>query len=113
MADLLLHETAVSWLRAGLTATLPRSPETETAEDYYARLQEVCADANRRHNEPETQRSRQAFRLFASSKAPRVMPRSDTKARDDAFHTGSKYKLTRPAGPPGHFRWPPTIADFA
>ena len=30
--------------------TMPRSPETETAEDYYARLQEVRADANRRHN---------------------------------------------------------------
>ena len=38
------------WLRAGLTATLPRSPETETAEDYYARMQEVCADVNRRHD---------------------------------------------------------------
>ena len=33
-----------------MTATLPRSPETETAEDYYARLQEACADANRRHD---------------------------------------------------------------
>ena len=30
--------------------TPPRSPGTETAEDYYTRLQEVRADANRRHN---------------------------------------------------------------
>ena len=30
--------------------TLSRSPETETAEDYYVLLQEVCADSSRRHN---------------------------------------------------------------
>ena len=73
------------WLRAGLTATLPRSPETETAEAYYARLQEVCADANRRHGEPETQRSRRAFRPFPSFKVSRVMPSSETKGRDQAL----------------------------
>ena len=50
VGDVLLHETAVSWLRAGLTATTPASPETETEEEYYARLQEVCADVNRRHD---------------------------------------------------------------
>ena len=50
VGDVLLHETAVSWLRAGLTATTPASPETETEEEYYARLQEVCADANKRHD---------------------------------------------------------------
>ena len=31
-------------------ATVPGSPETETVEEYYARLQEVCADVNRRHD---------------------------------------------------------------
>ena len=48
IGDVLLHETAVAWLRTGLTATTPKSPETETAEEYYARLLEVCADVNRR-----------------------------------------------------------------
>ena len=50
VGDVLLHETAVSWLRTGLTATTPASPEAETEEEYYARLQEVCADVNRRHD---------------------------------------------------------------
>ena len=50
VGDVLLHATAVSWLRAGLTATIPGSPETETEEDYYTRLQEVCADVNKRHD---------------------------------------------------------------
>ena len=31
-------------------ATVPGSPETETVEEYYAGLQEVCADVNRRHD---------------------------------------------------------------
>ena len=50
IGDVLLHETAVARLRTGLTQTTPKSPETETAEEYYARLQEVCADVNRRHD---------------------------------------------------------------
>ena len=50
VGDVLLHETAVSWLRTGLTATTPASPEKETEADYYARLQEVCADVNKRHD---------------------------------------------------------------
>ena len=37
-------------LRKGLLATTPKSPEKETAEEYYARLLEVCADVNRRHH---------------------------------------------------------------
>ena len=50
VGDVLLHETAVSWLRTGLTATIPASPETETEDAYYARLQKVCADVNRRND---------------------------------------------------------------
>ena len=37
-------------MRTGFTATTPASPETETEADYYARLQEVCADVNKRHD---------------------------------------------------------------
>ena len=33
-----------------IAATTPASPETETEEEYYARLQEVCTDANKRHD---------------------------------------------------------------
>ena len=36
--------------QAGLKATTPASPETETEADYYARLQEGCADVNKRHD---------------------------------------------------------------
>ena len=68
----------------GAAEWAPMLEETETAEDYYARLQEVCADANRRRSEPETQRSRRAFRPLSSFKVPRAMPSSDTKARDQA-----------------------------
>ena len=50
VGDVLLHETTVSRLRAGLAATTPASPETETEADYYARLQDACADANKRHD---------------------------------------------------------------
>ena len=50
VGDVLLHEAAASWLRAGLTATTPASPETETEADYYARRQNACADVKKRHD---------------------------------------------------------------
>ena len=50
VGDVLLHETAVAWLRKGLLATTPKSPEKGTAEEYYARLLEVCADVSRRRD---------------------------------------------------------------
>ena len=46
-ADVLLHETAVSWIRQKLTATTPKKPWLETREQYAARLRQVVADINR------------------------------------------------------------------
>ena len=46
-ADVLLHETAVSWMRKKLTATTPRRPWLESRDQYAARLRRVVADINR------------------------------------------------------------------
>ena len=46
-ADVLLHETAVSWIRKKLTATTPKRPWLESREQYAARLRQVVADINR------------------------------------------------------------------
>ena len=45
-ADVLLHETAVSWIRHKLTATTPKRPWLESREQYAARLRQVVADIN-------------------------------------------------------------------
>ena len=48
-ADVLLHETAVSWIRHKLTATTPKRPWLESREQYAARLRQVVADINRHY----------------------------------------------------------------
>lgn len=50
LGDVLLHETAVSWVRYRLERTLPRTPWTETVEEFSARLKEVAADINNKLN---------------------------------------------------------------
>ena len=50
LQDLMLHETAVSWLRRRLARTLPRSPWEETSEEYGARLKACAAYINEHHD---------------------------------------------------------------
>jgi len=50
LQELLLHETAVSWMRKRLTKTLPRKPWEETSEEYGTRLKACAAYINERHN---------------------------------------------------------------
>ena len=48
--DLLLHETAVAWMRVQLRETLPKKSWLETREEYARRLKS-CADAiNNQHD---------------------------------------------------------------
>ena len=44
---MLLHETAVPWIRHKLTATTPARPWLEFSEQYARRLRQVVADINR------------------------------------------------------------------
>ncbi len=46
LQEIMLHETAVSWIRHRLRETTPASAETETTDEYGARLRRVCADIN-------------------------------------------------------------------
>ena len=46
MQEVLLHETAVSWLRFRLARTLPARPWEETPAAYGARLRQCCAEIN-------------------------------------------------------------------
>eukprot|EP00973_Karenia_brevis_P019988 2743556-Karenia_brevis.AAC.1 len=50
MGDVLLHETAVSWVRYKLERTLPTTPWTETVEQFSARLKQIAQDINSNHN---------------------------------------------------------------
>ena len=47
MQDLLLHETAVSWLRHRLERTLPNKCWEESREEYGRRLKRCCEEANK------------------------------------------------------------------
>ena len=49
-ADLMLHETAVSWIRHQLASTVPKAPWKETRAESGARLRRVVAEINRHHN---------------------------------------------------------------
>ena len=49
-ADVLLHETAVAWIRDGLSKCVPKNPWKETRQQYAARLRYVVADCNDRHD---------------------------------------------------------------
>eukprot|EP00973_Karenia_brevis_P013796 1872766-Karenia_brevis.AAC.1 len=46
MGDVWLHGTAVSWVRYRLERTLPRTPWTETTEEFSNRLKEIAWDIN-------------------------------------------------------------------
>ena len=48
--EVMLHETAVAWVRYKLARCVPARPWLETAEDYGARLKAVVADVNREHD---------------------------------------------------------------
>ena len=46
LGQVLLHETAVSWIRYRLARTLPAEPWAETVEQFSARLRSIAADIN-------------------------------------------------------------------
>ena len=46
MADMMLHETAVSWVRKRLAVTKPKENWFETREEYSARLKRCCDKVN-------------------------------------------------------------------
>ena len=46
LQELMLHETAVAWLRVRLARTVPAKAWEESREAYVARLKTVCADVN-------------------------------------------------------------------
>lgn len=47
MQDVLLHETAVSWIRARETRTRPEQPWKESPKDFGVRLRAICHDINK------------------------------------------------------------------
>ena len=47
LQDLMLHETAVAWMRALLQTSCPARPWQESREDYKWRLQEACRQSER------------------------------------------------------------------
>ena len=49
LADVLLHETAVSWVRDLETKTTPGSPWLETRDAFGERLREVARRVNQKH----------------------------------------------------------------
>ena len=46
LQEVLLHETAVAWIRRREETTRPREPWKETLEEFGARLRGVCQDIN-------------------------------------------------------------------
>ena len=50
LQEMMLHETAVAWIRRGLTWTLPAKPWEESVEDFAARLKEVVRKVNAEYN---------------------------------------------------------------
>ena len=50
LGDVLLHETAVSWMRVQLAETTPKRPWLETPEQYGHRLKTCCEAINRDHD---------------------------------------------------------------
>jgi len=46
LQELMLHETAVSWIRLRLGKTVPAKPWEETRAEYAARLKMICEDIN-------------------------------------------------------------------
>ena len=50
LQEMMLHETAVSWIRHGLTISTPKEPAEETRCEYASRLKAICSDINRELN---------------------------------------------------------------
>jgi hypothetical protein len=50
LQDVLLHETAVSWMRYILNQTTPANAHKETRAEYATRLREACRTVNANHN---------------------------------------------------------------
>ena len=50
LQELMLHETAVAWVRRGLTWTLPAKPWEESVEGFGSRLREVVRKVNEQYN---------------------------------------------------------------
>ena len=50
LQEMMLHETAVAWIRRGLTWSLPRKPWEETVEEYGSRLKEVVRMVNENYD---------------------------------------------------------------
>ena len=50
LSDLMLHETAVSWIRNKEGLTLPRRPWTESREAFAVRLKQIVAAINDEHD---------------------------------------------------------------
>jgi hypothetical protein len=50
LQDLMLHETAVSWMRVKLAQSLPKKPWWETLDSYRARLKTCAAQINAHHD---------------------------------------------------------------
>ena len=46
MQELMLHETAVSWIRLRLGRSVPKKAWEESREAFTARLKKICEDIN-------------------------------------------------------------------
>ena len=46
----MIHETAVAWIRKGLTQTLPMRAWEETVDDYASRLKDVVRRVNKHYD---------------------------------------------------------------
>ena len=50
LSELLLHETAVAWVRLKLATSLPACPWEETSQQHLARLRRIAASINAEHD---------------------------------------------------------------
>ncbi len=50
LQEVMLHETAVSWLRVRLERSLPKRCWEETPEAFAGRLRQCCAQINAEHD---------------------------------------------------------------
>ena len=50
LQEVMLHETAMAWVRIRLAKAVPKNCWTEPVADYHKRLKACCADINATHN---------------------------------------------------------------
>ena len=50
LQEVMLHETAMAWMRVGLARTTPKKCWEESVDDYCSRLKRVCAHINSNHD---------------------------------------------------------------